>query len=183
VLGVLGLLGALTMAGCTTSDDGSVPTAGVSYGGGEISEAQYVSIVRAVHACMADKGYDVEDVQRRTDGVTYGFAFSGSAAERVDGRSPNGSRDLSDCEQVYGLPEAEVAYQDQQALSGAEREALYAQFVGCMDAAGLDGITVGDQAADVQDRLAAATDSGQDVGAAEGCWTQYSTRLFSGSQG
>jgi hypothetical protein len=165
---------ALTAA-CGPADDAE-PAPAVSYAGGDITEAQYVSIVRAVHACMVDKGYDVDDVTKRTDGVTYGFTFSGSGGG--DGPSPNRQQDLVACEQQYGLMEAELAYQDQVALGGADREVVFAELAECLDTAGVPGVTSADSAQDVQDRIAALTDSGQDSSAAAACWTSYSTRLF-----
>lgn len=163
------------LAGCSGTAVPDGPAPGPSYSAGPITEAQYVAIVRAVHACMVDKGYDVEDVSRRTDGVTYGFQFSGSG---TGSGSLSGQQDLVECEERYGLMAAEIAFQDQVALSGAEREAVYGQLIACLDAAGVTGITSASTALDVGAAIESLERSGADVSAATTCWTQYSTQLF-----
>lgn len=172
--GVLGVL-VLLVAGCSSPARPVEPAPGPSYSSGPITEAEYVTIVRAVHTCMADKGYDVADVALRPDGVTYGFQFSGAGTSTG---SLSGQQDLVDCEQHYGLMEAELAYQDYALLSGAEREAVYGQLIACLDAAGVAGITSSATALDVGKAIEAVERTGADVSAATTCWTQYSTQLF-----
>ncbi|NHT18051.1 hypothetical protein [Cellulomonas sp. IC4_254] len=169
----------LLLGGCT--DNGATadePVPGPSYSAGPITEAEYLSIVRAVHSCMADEGYDVEDVERRTDGVTYGFQFSGSG---TGSGSSSGQQDLVACEERYGLMAAEIAFQDQVSLSGAEREAVYGQLIACLDGAGVTGITSSSTAADVGQAIQQLERAGTDVTDATTCWNQYSTRLFGSS--
>ena len=168
----LGLLVAVAVGACSTSPSAPSPIA--SYAEGPITEAQYVAIVREVHACMADKGYEVDEVAKRMDGVTYGFSFSGGSA----GQSSNGQTDLVDCESQFGLMEAELAFQDQTSLTGAAREAAFADLSSCMEAAGIGGVSSADTAQDVQDRMAQLTESGADDTAAVSCWTQFSAQLF-----
>jgi len=173
-----GLAALLLLGGCTQAGEMAEPAPGPSYSAGPITEAEYLSIVRAVHTCMADEGYDVEEVERRTDGVTYGFQFSGSGTG--DGSS-SGQQDLVACEERYGLMAAEIAFQDQVALSGAEREAVYAQLVECLDGAGVTGITSSSTAADVGRAIEQLDRAGVDVTDATTCWNQYATQLFGSS--
>ena len=169
---VLGVLVAAVLSACSTP--GPTPLPAVSSSGGTITEAQYLAVVRAVHSCMVDKGYDVSDVAKRTDGVTYGFTFGGGTA----GSSATGQNDLTGCEQQFGLMQAELAFQDQTALTGAAREAVFADLAACMDAAGVGGVSSADTAEDIQGRIARLSDSGEDSSGAASCWAQFSTQLF-----
>jgi hypothetical protein len=168
----------MLLAACAPTQE--TPTPSLSYGGGQITEAQYVGIVRAVRECMVELGYDVTEVEPRRDGVTYGFGISGrgSTGLQSDGRTASAPDDQVVCEEQYGLMEAELAIQDQQALTGAELEAVFADFAACLEAAGLAGVGSGDSARDAQeamDRFVEAGGDGEPVGA---CWTQYASQLF-----
>lgn len=143
-----------------------------------------MGIVRAVRQCMVDKGYDVNEVKKRPDGVTFGFTFSGGAGTQVDasGKTVSGPDDQAACEQQYGLMEAELAIQDQNAATGAEREATFADFAACLDTAGVHALSSADTVSQVQDKIARAVNDGGDGDAAGACWTQYKAQLF-GSAG
>lgn len=167
------LVALLLMTACG-SDEQVVPTPSVSYGGGTITEAEYVSIVRAVRHCMMEKGYETDEVEKRQDGVTYGFGFSGGGGQRTT----NGQEDLVSCEQEFALMEAELAFQDQHALTGAEREAAFSEFTSCMSAAGVSGITSALSVVEVQERMAELAEAGEDDSAAVACWTQHKSQLF-----
>lgn len=169
------LLPFLLVSACSPADPSPVePTPMASYGGGPISEAQYLTIVRGVRECMIEKGFEADEVEKRLDGVTYGFTFSG-------GSGPSDGSDLVECEQQHGLMEAELAFQDQQALSGADREAVYAELIACLDAAGVPGATSSMDAPEVGQLIGTHKEAGEDVADAERCLTAYSAKLFGSS--
>lgn len=169
---------AAALAGCShdstsTEADGSA----IGYDGGEITEAEYVQIVGAARQCMVDLGYDATEVEKRPDGLTYWFAIEGGAVGDSDTAD-----DHQRCVEQYDLPQAEVAYQDQNVVTGAEREVILADFAQCMDKAGFPGATLYDSYEEILDRIAVATDYGRLDTEASRCLTDYGSRLYGGTQ-
>jgi len=122
---------------------------------------------------MDDKGWDVTPVEMRSDGLTYTFSVQGGTPGDTSAMD-----DRLDCEGQFNLPDAEVAYQAQHALSGAEREAVFREFAGCMENAGVPGITVRDTVQHVAELVVGLGEAGEDNSAAVACLDQYGSRLY-----
>lgn len=164
------------LSGCGTSTPEPVDPSPLAYEGGPITEAEYHAIVVAIRSCMVDKGYDASPVELRADGLTYTFTISGGGVG--DESTPD---DWDECSMRFNFWEAEVAYQDQNSTTGAEREALFEEFIVCMDEAGFPGVTPQDDYEEITDRIAVATNNGELDSEAFGCLTDYAPRLFGAS--
>lgn len=152
----------------------------VAYDGGEITEDEYVAIVSAVRTCMVERGFDVSEVQKRMDGVSYGITISGG-----DGPGDTTTQEnLLACEARVNLMEAELAYQAQSVLAGAERDVIFDRFQACMTSAGFPGIAPEDSARDILDRLGPVIEErGRGtVEPAEDCWNMFGVLLYGPSQ-
>ncbi len=161
---------ATSLAACGAGGAAST-TAGVDpYEGGEISEARYKGIVQYVRDCMEEQGYSVTDVYQRDDGLTYAYDFE-------DRMGDDDFELLSECEGEVHLMDAEVAYQDQNTLTGAEREEQFALFAECMTNAGVE-VTAADDGAAVAEKMRAFVDGGGAEMPVTSCYTRYSTRLY-----
>ncbi|MBZ2199714.1 hypothetical protein [Occultella gossypii] len=163
----------LTLAACSSAAPEAQEPAGLAYEGGSISEAEYVALVSAVRQCMVDKGYDVDPVEMRDDDLTYGFSIGGGQV----GDTSSG-QDLAACEQPLNFADAEIAFQEQNVLTGAEREQVMAEFITCLDDAGVPGITEQDSLEEITQRMVELEESGGDVQPAMACTNQYASRIF-----
>lgn len=165
---------AVSLAACSAGETVTTNTGVEPYAGGPITEAQYKAIVQYAADCMLEKGYNPSAVERRSDGVTYGFELTGGTTDGIE----KSREDLQVCEGEVHLMEAEIAFQDQSALTGAERERVYAEFVTCMDEVGLTGVSSADDAETVQDKMAAFVENGGSEGAAQECYERFRNDLF-----
>ena len=132
-----------------------------------------MAIITAIQQCMSEKGFSVTPVEMRPDKLTYTFW--------VEGGSPGDTSAMEDrleCEARFNLPEAEVAFQAQHMLKGAEREAVLADFIDCMTEAGVAGLTGQDTFDVVASRIDALREGGGDDTAALACLDQFAPRLF-----
>lgn len=164
---------AVSLAGCTAGEAVTTSVGVEPYEGGPITEAQYKAIVQYAANCMLEKGYEPSSVERRSDGVTYGFGLSGSAGGMETSRE-----DLLACEAEVHLMEAEIAFQDQSALTGTERERVYAEFITCMEEVGVMGITSADDADAVMDKMALFVENGGSEPGSTACYQRFRNDLF-----
>lgn len=168
VLGSLVLLSA-----CTAPEPEAHGVSAIAYEGGPITEAEYLAIVTATHQCMVEKGYDVGPVEMRDDDLTYTFSiYGGEVGGEANGRA------LHACEQPFNYAEAEVAYQDQNILTGAEREQVYAEFIACLEEAGIPGVSEQDSMDEIVRRLDELGAAGGDPDPGLTCVAEYSGRIF-----
>lgn len=166
---------AASLAACSGSEAAST-TAGVEpYEGGEISEAEYKGIVQYARDCMEEKGYPVGDVYQRDDELTYTFDLDGTLAEMGD--ADRRQEDMLACEAEMNYADAEIAYQDQNVLSGAEREEKFAEFAECMSGAGVE-VTAADDGAAVTEKIRAFVDAGGAEMPVMSCYDRFSVRLY-----
>ncbi len=166
---------AVSLTACSGGQAAST-TAGVEpYEGGEISEAQYKGIVQYARDCMEEKGYPVGDVYQREDELTYTFDLDGSAAEMGDVEKRQD--DLQVCESEMNYADAEIAYQDQNVLSGAEREERFTEFSACMAGTGVE-VTAADDGAAVREKIRAFVDAGGAEQPVMSCYDRFSVRLY-----
>lgn len=147
-----------------------------AYDGGEISEEEYVGIVQAVHDCMIDRGFSVTDVEKRGDGVSYGFTIDGGSGPG----SMTGQENLLVCEERLNLAEAEIAYTAQHVLAGTERDVVFQLFATCMGGAGFPDVRADDTSEQIRDRMAIVLDAEgpEAIEQAESCWNTYGALLF-----
>ena len=147
-----------------------------AYDGGEISEEEYVTIVQAVHDCMIDRGFSVTDVEKRADGLSYSFTIDGGSGPG----SMTGLENRLVCEGRLNLAEAEIAYQAQHVLAGAEHDVVFQLFATCMDGAGFPDVSADDTSEQIRDRVATVLDAEgpEAIEQAESCWNMYGALLF-----
>lgn len=132
-----------------------------------------MAIVYAIRSCMLDQGFDANPVEMRSDGLTYTFTVSGGTPgdttimEARDG-----------CSMKFNFWEAEVAYQEQNVVTGAEREEMWKNFISCLDDAGVPGVTDTETLEEISQRIAALEDAGHDTSAAATCLNDFANRIF-----
>lgn len=168
----VGVVAGALLGGCSSPPEPEDVSA-LTYEGGDITEAEYVALVTASQQCMAEKGYDVGPVELRDDQLTYGYSIYGGQVGDT-----SASQDIAECEQPLNFAEAEIAYQEQHVLSGAERERVQAEFLTCLEDAGVAGVTADDSLEQITDRILQLQQSGEDTDAAMVCVNQYGSRLF-----
>lgn len=167
------LLAVALLGGCSNGEEAPADVSALVYEGGEITEAEYLALVGAVHQCMADKGYEVGPLEMREDGITYGFSITGGQVGDT-----SSSQDFAACELPLNFAEAEIAYTEQNVLTGAERERLQAEFLACLEDAGVAGVTANESLEEITQRILRLEESGEDPDEALACVNQYASRLF-----
>lgn len=167
------LLTVSLLGACSDGDDRPDDVSALAYEGGEITEAAYLALVSAVRQCMADKGYEVGPIEKREDRVTYGFAITGGQVGDT-----SSSQDFAACELPLNFADAEIAYQEQNVLAGAERERLQGEFLACLEAAGVGGVTADVPLEEITQRILRLEESGENPDEAFACVSQYASRLF-----
>lgn len=172
---VAGLVALATTAACTPGEAEVQDGSAIAYEDGPITEAEYRTIVAAVRQCMMDLGYDVTEIEMRPDGVTYWFGIEGGTGEDL-----SSADDHEACAWEYNLPQAEVAYQEQNVLTGAEWEASFDDFIACLEDAGISGITPEDSLKTITVRVQEFENAGNNGSAATVCMNDYSPRIFGG---
>lgn len=161
------------VAACSPTEPSTEGASALAYDGGEITEAQYVAIVAASRQCMVEKGYDVGPLEMRDDNLTYGFTISGGEVG-----STSTSHALADCEQPLNYAAAEIAYQEQNILTAAEREQVLGELMACLEEAGVSGASAGDSLPDLTQRVVEIEAAGGDAEPGFTCLSEYSSRIF-----
>lgn len=153
----------LVAAGCSSSAQGEPAP----------SEADYRAAVERTADCVAKEGFDVSEVELRPDDVTYGFSITSSNdtdLSLVDGA-------FAQCSAAH-LDSVESRYLGSLELSGAEREAVYAEFTECLKSAGVETVVVGDEEGIVTSKISAVEETGVNVDDAWRCQQKYLIPLF-----
>ncbi len=117
---------------------------GMSLRGGPVTEAQYRAAAQAAAECIRAKGWEATDPEPDASGMGYGVGIGGG---------PQGSEGKQEAvfDSCWNKHAAKVErrFYDSLALTGAERDEKYAEFVECLDVAGVIGVKVGDPEGDV----------------------------------
>ncbi|MHA7135186.1 hypothetical protein [Oerskovia turbata] len=175
-VGAVSVLPRLDVQQAVASPVAESATAGPSvapYTGGPITEDHYKEIVEHAATCLRDKGYPAGPVEKRIDGVSYGFEIDYPAGMVYR----DSMTDLLACEAEVNLREAEVVYTNQVRLRGVAPDKAFTQFAECM--AEVDVIvTEEDTLATVTDKAAGALVADGPLGWAAMCLDSYTPRLY-----
>ncbi len=108
-------------------------------GGGKVTDAQYRAATQAAADCIRAKGWEAIDPEPDASGMGYGVGIGGGPG----GSDRNQEAVYDSCWNKHAA-KVERRFYDSLALTGAERDAKYAEFIECLEAAGVTGIKVGD---------------------------------------
>ncbi|MFE4466701.1 hypothetical protein ACFRCR_16455 [Oerskovia sp. NPDC056781] len=168
-LGVVSALGLGTVR--TPAPSGGTEVMVHPYEGGAITEEHYKGIVEYVAGCVRAEGFPAGPVEKRIDGVTYGYQYD---VETDDDAMYAATKA---CEDEVNLMEAEVAFSTQTRLRDVDREVAFAEFTECMVHEGVV-VTESDDLAAVLAKSQAAVAAGADDHWVTLCLDGYSPRLY-----
>lgn len=168
-------LGAVSVLGLGAARP-SAPSGGTEvvvppYEGGAISEEHYKGIVEYVAGCVRAKGFPAGPVEKRIDGVTYGYRYD------VETDDDAMYAATMACEDDVNLMEAEVAFSTQTRLRDVDRDEAFAEFAECMVEEGVV-VTEADDLDSVLAKSQVGLTSGDDDHRVALCLDGYSPRLY-----
>lgn len=136
-----GLVAGTLLAACSSSGQG---VSGVT-------EAEFKAAAQQAADCVAAEGWTVDGPRPGSAGVGYIIGVTTD-----DDTTPEQQTEidtvLSQCWQAH-VGDLEHKYYQSLALTGQQREAAYGDFVGCLEAAGVTGVSVGDPEGDVGEAI------------------------------
>lgn len=168
-------LGAVSVLGLGAARP-SAPSGGTEvtvppYEGGAISEEHYKGIVEYVAGCVRAKGFPAGPVEKRIDGLTYGYGYDVATDDDAMYAATTA------CEDDVNLMEAEIAFSTQARLRDVDRDEAFAEFAECMVEEGVV-VTESDDLAAVLAKSEAGLASGDDDHQVARCLDGYSPRLY-----
>lgn len=116
------------LAGCGSGEPGPIVT-------GEVTLAQYRGAVERARDCVAREGFEVSEIN---DGNAGGLLLTFSFESGADPNDPNGPSAAFDSCYAEHVEEIERAWFWGNVPTGAQRDAMYAEFLVCLADAGID---------------------------------------------
>lgn len=173
-VGAVGVLPRLDGQQAVAGAESAIASPSVTpYEGGPITEDHYKEIVEYAAACLRDKGYPAGPVEKRIDGVSYGFELHYPAGTPYR----DSTAELLACEADVNLKEAEVVYTTQVRLLDVARDKAFAEFAECL---AVEDVIVAeeDTLATVMDKAQESLATGGRLGWTAMCLDGYTPRLY-----
>lgn len=169
VVGV-SVVGVVGLGGCSDSSDDSrdpVVTA---------NEAAYRAAMQKAADCTKEKGWQVEPLVREIDG-SWSFSMTSDEPLSDEDDERMASDSFACIDEYVESTGVWTTYRSSMLLSGAQWDQAYAEFVNCLNDAGVSGVSVGDSLQEVSALV--PRDGSPEATSGESCVSEYRFQLFS----